>query len=370
MSNDEQEVKKVFGHLKKEVPSELCVTCGACVSACPLGSLEIEEGSPALKGQCTACGLCYAQCPQIVTDEEIQTRIFGSEPRDSVGHYEKAYSAQARSSDIKVKAQDGGVVTALLSALLETGFIDGAIVMGIGDEPWKPEPRIITSQKELLECAGTKYSSAPTLTKLRETIDYYSLEELVLVGTPCQIKAYRQMSTGEKSVPRITSSIKLTIGLFCMESFSYEGFFKKVIEDQLDLSLSEIAKFDVQRGNFVIYREGKPKRELGIDGLAQFSFTSCRICSDFTSELADISIGSVGTPSGYSTVLLRTEIGEQAFNQALRVDRLETESLNDDGPELEILRKVADKKKNNAEREIQIRRKKDQSLPPRLKEKD
>lgn len=364
-----KETEKVFAHLMREVHFDLCMNCGACIASCPLGSLGLADGRPALKGSCTACGLCYEQCPQISTDQEIAERVFGEKPEpDSIGFYEKAYSAQTKLPDVQVRAQDGGAVTTLLISLLEKGFIDGAVVMGVGEDPWRPEPRVATTREELIECAGTKYSPAPSLVGVREAVDYYSLDELALVGVPCQIKALRQMDTGEKPARRITSSVKLAVGIFCMKAFPYDGFFRKVIEDQLDLDLSEIAKFDIKKGNFIIYREGKPKRELGLKGLAQFSFLPCGLCSDFTAELADVSIGSTGSPSGYSTVLLRTPVGIQAFNQAIRVRALKTELLDDDGSELEKVRKVSTKKKRDTEKEIQMRRRKDEPLPPRLQE--
>ena len=35
----------------------------------------------------------------------------------------------------------------------------------------------------------------------------------------------------------------------------------------------------------------------------------CNFCDDFTNKFADISVGSVGTPDGYSTVIVRSEVG-------------------------------------------------------------
>ena len=37
----------------------------------------------------------------------------------------------------------------------------------------------------------------------------------------------------------------------------------------------------------------------------------CSVCKDFSAELADISVGSVGSAAGYSTVLVRSGIGEE-----------------------------------------------------------
>ena len=40
------------------------------------------------------------------------------------------------------------------------------------------------------------------------------------------------------------------------------------------------------------------------------SEAACRFCDDFTSTLADVSVGSVGSTSGYSTVIVRSPVGE------------------------------------------------------------
>jgi len=42
--------------------------------------------------------------------------------------------------------------------------------------------------------------------------------------------------------------------------------------------------------------------------------TGCHFCTDFTSELADISVGMVGSPDGYSTVIVRSQKGEGLFH--------------------------------------------------------
>lgn len=43
-----------------------CLSCGACVSACRLGAVILEEGHAARidAKKCRACGLCVKACPQ------------------------------------------------------------------------------------------------------------------------------------------------------------------------------------------------------------------------------------------------------------------------------------------------------------------
>ncbi len=38
---------------------------------------------------------------------------------------------------------------------------------------------------------------------------------------------------------------------------------------------------------------------------------ACGFCDDFTSRFADVSVGSVGSKEGYSTVIVRSEMGEK-----------------------------------------------------------
>lgn len=371
---EEKKPKKIFTSLIKEINDPgLCLNCGACISSCPTDALALDNGRITPTGNpCLGvdCGICYDNCPQVVPDEKVAEQVFGKKPEsDNIGFYEKAYSVQTKLPDVRIKAQDGGAVTTILTSLLATGFIDGAVVMGVSDDdPWRPEPKVVTTRGELLECAGSKYSPAPILVGLREAVDCYSLDELALVGTPCQVKAFRWMDSGEAPVLHVTSSVKLVVGIFCFEAFPYEGFFKKVIEDQLDFDLSEISKFDIKENKFMIYREGKPKKELKLKDLTKFSFLPCGFCSDFTAELADISIGDTGSPLGYSTVLLRNQLGTQAFDQVLRSGALEARVWDDDGTGMKELRRLASVKKRKTEKKIQKRRKTGKSLPPRLQE--
>ena len=53
----------------------------------------------------------------------------------------------------------------------------------------------------------------------------------------------------------------------------------------------------------------------------------CHICEDFTGEYADVSVGNVGTPDGWSTVIVRTEAGEKAFRAAVDSGLLEAQPV-------------------------------------------
>lgn len=359
---------KIFAHLMKEVINPgLCLGCGACVASCPHSVLHMADEKPVLKARCELCNVCYYHCPQVNDQAALEARIFGrgAVASEVLGIYERAFSARASDPEITAHGQDGGVVTALLAALLKTGFVDGAVVMGRDDE-WRPVPKVATTREELMECSGTKYSRGAILLGLRDAVDLYPGERLALVGTPCQIKALRVMRSSERAVHRLTDRVKLCIGLFCMEAFPYGGFFKRVIEGQLETKLREVAKFDIKRGRFILYRRGRPKRELAVDALEQFVDAPCKLCLDFAAELADISVGAVGSPLNYSTILLRTSPGFEALDLARRARALELRPLDDVKPGIEAVRRIATKKKREANNEIERRRRIGKPLPPWL----
>jgi coenzyme F420 hydrogenase subunit beta len=76
----------------------------------------------------------------------------------------------------------------------------------------------------------------------------------------------------------------------------------------------------------------------------------CKYCIDYTAELADISVGAIGSPDGWNTVIVRTEVGERLFESARRANVVDASPADADGPSLVPLIKLAAKKKtqNNA----------------------
>ena len=346
---------KVFNDLIKEVTTPgYCLACGACVASCPYECLAMEGETPALKKACLNCGICYEECPQVIDPKQLERKIFGRRSSDEevLGIYRQALSVETRSPDIKTRAQDGGAVTTLLASLLEDGFIDGAIVMGVGSLPWQPTPRVATIRKELIECAGTKYAMGPLFLGLRDAVDLYYCSRVAVVGTPCQIAASRRMQLSKLTNRRLSRTIVLHLGLFCERAYEYEKFFRGIVQKQLRTPLPEVVKFDIKRGRFIIYRRHKPRRELVLEAVERYACQPCKVCMDFAAELADISVGSAGSPLSRSTVLIRTQTGSEAFDIARRFRGLDVLELEKVKPGIDAIRKTSKEKKLKAAREL------------------
>ncbi|MFP4363184.1 MAG: EFR1 family ferrodoxin [Spirochaetia bacterium] len=57
-----KKIKKDFGRLF--IDTDTCTKCGACISACPAGSLALKEGVEYRGEQCMSCFACYNRCPE------------------------------------------------------------------------------------------------------------------------------------------------------------------------------------------------------------------------------------------------------------------------------------------------------------------
>lgn len=345
--------------------SYFCTRCGACVVSCPYGSISLGERSPHLEGYCQPCGLCYSNCPQFYSEFECASEVFGSfSDSEGIGVYKNTYSARSKLEKIRKGAQDGGLVTTILYSLLNTNYIDAAVVTGEGVDPWKPSPKVVTVPEQVKNFSGTFYSSHPILEGLRSAVVHYLKKRIAVVGVPCQVKSLRLMGMGRRALRSLNNRTKLIIGLFCMESFPYRNILR-IVNDEFGLSIQDVSKFDVVKGNFTAYTENGDQKEIPVEDLSDLMNGSCTVCLDFASELADISVGSVGAPNGYNAVITRTERGEEAFQRALESGVIESEPLSDVKPGLKLIEKLSSRKKEKRRGEIERRMIEGKSVPPR-----
>ncbi|MFQ5837055.1 MAG: Coenzyme F420 hydrogenase/dehydrogenase, beta subunit C-terminal domain, partial [Candidatus Bathyarchaeia archaeon] len=281
--------------LEKEVVSaERCMGCAACVVICPIRCLDYLEEKPKIVNNCTACGICARVCPRYdFSLPAIEKFVFGRErkPEEDFGIYRRIVIAQARDKSILQVCQDGGVVTALLLFALENGLVDGAVVSGVSeDRPLYPVPRLATTSQEVLECAGTRYFYSPNLIAFQEGIKQKK-GSLAFVGTPCQINALRKIEMFP--LKKYANPLRLTIGLMCTESFTYEGLMEKIIQRELGINPHNISKINIKGKVLVTTKNGEIKT-IPLKDAKKYTRKGCALCTDFSAELADISAGGLG----------------------------------------------------------------------------
>lgn len=353
-----------------------CIECGACVAACPSDSIGIgANGLPKLVKMCTGCSLCWDFCPRgglryeatwplPDPDEEGEAILAAASPRradgaapgnpddwrvtgggskgDGLGKVLEGYSARTRESIDGV--QDGGLVTALLVEALEAGEIDAVLAAReSATEPWKGVPHLATTPKEVIEGAGSFYNQTMALAHLDlSKSDLGPDARIALVGTPCEVQGIKAMQArpwarGKSAV----DSVVLTIALLCTKSFDYEGLMLRELRDKRGLDLAEVSKVDVIHGKMMVFdRGGDTIVDEPVKDFHGAALKGCDECADFLGRSADVSVGSVGSPDGWSSVLVRSEIGRKVL--ALAAGRLELAQI--DRPEALLKLDALDKK--------------------------
>lgn len=269
----------------------------------------------------------------------------------ALGPYQEIITAKATDKKITNKSQDGGIVSALLIYALEENIIDGTIVAVPGDEPLKAEPKVVTTKKDILKAAGTKYTMCPNLALIKEATRSYGLEKIATIGTPCQVMGLRKMQTYPMGARNVTDKIALSIGIYCMENFPYESL-KTFVCDKANTTPQRVTKMNISKGKlFITHSDAEKPFAIPIKETHGYEQSGCNYCLDYVAELSDFSCGSVGAKPGWSTIIKRTDKGSSLIDDAIKEGIIETTETNEGKFGLEMLRKLStNKKKKNQKR--------------------
>ena len=163
-----------------------------------------------------------------------------------------------------------------------------------------------------------------------------SERKIAIVGTPCEIMA------ASKIQHYTDSPIDVKLGLFCMENFSYK-YFGNLLKEY-DLTMNDIEKFRIEKGFVFLFLKTKETVKIPLSIAKRIIRKNCNICVELTSETSDISIGSIGSDDGWSTIIIRTEKGEEIVNGAIEQKFVEAKELTDQ--QFELLNRIAESKIN------------------------
>ncbi len=326
-----------------------CSSCGTCEAICPVNApvvrrstvdisreknnyrkMELKtetffQGTNPLAADVNPCVQCYA-CERVCP-------ILDGFPVNEFNNVRTMKAGKSRT----LHGQDGAVVSQILKSLLEQGEIDCAIGI-IRNDKWSTKIAVFTSPEDVVKASGTKYTYQPVVTTMRDihrayidsaespliSHDGHMLDEarkyvepvnnilkkyrnVALVGVPCQVHGAHLF---RENFDRIT----LIIGLICMESFSEEIMFSEVIPKVMGVDIRDAVKMNFHKGKFIV-DTSKETKEVPIKDVAPMARKGCSFCQDYTSYYADISVGSVGSDDGWSTVFVRTETGERYLNK-------------------------------------------------------
>ncbi len=371
------------------IDADRCVRCGACVAACPTDSLGVNaDDLPYLVKMCTGCSLCWDFCPRGglryeatwlpsdgagasrgggtadgggrpsaagggATDATatavpaaglggdgadaggLDWRVTGADPAPGLGRVVERAAMRVRDGSPlrSPRSQDGGVVTAVLVAALEAGAVDGVLLAREDPaQPWRGVPYLATTTDEIRASGGSFYNQTLALGAL--DLDKAGLSgdaRVALVGTPCEIQGIRalQARSWRRGTSRV-DAVTLAIALLCTKSFDYRKLMVQSLAVDRGLDLTEVGKVDVIHGKLIVLdRDGQTLVDEPVKAFHGAALKGCDECADFLGRAADVSVGSVGSPDGWSSVLVRTAAGMAAIERV----RHELEVAELDRPE-------------------------------------
>ncbi len=309
---------KFFASLRhKVIDPGICSHCGACSAICPAYGIVVDPSKPIdfpnWEEDCLDCGLCIRICPR-----------WDYKPKSGLGEYLEMFSAKSR----RFKGQDGGIATEILATALEEGTIDRAVVVA-RDENWYPTAITVTKPEQLERASGTKYSFAPLMVELRKAV-FRSKKGVGFVGTPCMISGLRRLQ-----MVKSFRKVKIAVGLFCMENFYYDQLVKFLADR--GINIADAVRIGISKGKFIV-KLNDGEKSFPVKELNPIVHSGCKVCEDFTAVESDISVGSVGSPEGFSTVIVRTEVGKEIAEKIK--ERCEIGDVN-----LKVVEKLCELKK-------------------------
>jgi len=140
--------------------------------------------------------------------------------------------------------------------------------------------------------------------------------------------------------------IRFTIGLMCTESFTYEGLMKRHVEGVLGVNLNDVTKMNIKGKVLVATKSGEIKA-IPLQEAKQYTRKGCLPCTDFSSELADISTGGLGL-SGWTFTIIRTKKGEEIFDSAEKAGAVRARPAEEEKFAMDLLVKLSKRKRKTA----------------------
>jgi coenzyme F420-reducing hydrogenase beta subunit/Na+-translocating ferredoxin:NAD+ oxidoreductase RnfD subunit len=327
-----------------------CIRCGACMRVCcnKLSPILIKGASDKQNVKklmrleadyCAGCEHCNFICPAridlrssmlnypILEEDarKIEQQFLKGTADENIGLYADIFSAKS-----SIDGQDGGVATALLVSGMQRGLFDSAIVVQRIHGYWA-EAVIAENVDEVLKAKGTKYIRISMMSKLGDLVAK-GKRKIAIIGTACEVRAARRI---QRSLLGEYPDLELTIiGLFCFEEFNYWKL-KEETTRLLGVDLDRAEKTQIRKGKYIVRVDGKDN-SVSVRELSNAVEKGCLSCDDFTAEYSDVSVGSVGSDDGYSTVIVRSNVGEKLLEG---LDLAKGEVKKEEVTKLAILKK-------------------------------
>jgi len=279
--------------------------------------------------------------------------------REALGYYRKILLAHATNPTIREATRSGGVVNALLNFAINQKIIDSAIVSKASPSlAVKVKPLISLVPDDALSAVDSKIIPCAVAEAFGRAVFEHGKVHIAFVGVPCHVLALRKLEAWQH---RLIGSLEITMGLFCLWTFSLGRLLEYLLQKH-DIAANEIQNVDLAEDKYLVTTENHVT-QISMPEVKPHIMNRCKTCTDFTSELADISIGGATPLKDWSIVIIRTKKGEEFFNLAVEKGILTTKEMEAEPETLAHLISLSTHKRSTAIQETKNIKKKGLPIP-------
>lgn len=311
--------------MESKIYEDYCTGCGLCQSFLNAELVKDEHGFENIKigKDENLLKFCKETCP-------ANGIHLLKEDSSTWGHYVSVYDAFACNDKIRFNSSSGGVTTAVAIFLLNKGYVDGVIQVGLDEnDPFNTKIYCNQSAESVEKCCGSRYITSKPLNNI---ISYLETgNKYAFVGRPCDVVTLNNFLENNQ---QYKNSIYCTLTFFCAGAPSRRASEK--LSKHLNVN-AENCKQIRYRGNgwpgeaTVTNKEGKsfsmPYIESWDRILGRDVRKICKFCTDGIGEMADISSGDLWYLSedlkpifdekpGRNVTFARTSLGEKILKEA------------------------------------------------------
>lgn len=163
-----------------KIKKELCTGCYACMNACPINCIRLEQdnegfGYPLIDtNNCNNCGLCIKSCPS------MNEKDFSAEFKNP-----DVYAGWSLEDNIRLNSSSGGIFSEIATKIIESGgYVAGARF----DTQNRIEHCLINNLSDIHELRRSKYAQSfigTVFSEIRTLLE--NKKNVLFCGTPCHV---------------------------------------------------------------------------------------------------------------------------------------------------------------------------------------